>query len=988
MVLSGLQGLHVDKLILRGVLGVPGSSVNLISIFQVLESGADMKVAADRLDIFKDGQPVLTAPQRAGVWSLRAEPARALAAKVTPELWHRRFGHLGYDNLAKLSERDMIKGISVTPAEFKEAAAVPCEPCIKAKQHKLPHPPSNSDTRAPLELLHMDVCGPIQVPSLGGSVYLATFLDDYSKLSIVRPLHSKAEVAAEVMAVIELLENQSGSKVLVARTDNGTEYVNKALSEYFARKGILHQTTVRYTPEQNGAAERLNRTLMEKVPAMLEDSGLPKELWAEAAVTASYIRNRSPVAGRAHTPWELFYEVKPDASNMRVFGARAYVLVPKELRRKLDSHSDSGRFVGYDTSSKGYRIYLDSGRISVASDVIFVEEGKVMAPAHEIMGSDDEAEEEHAPEHGDELGGADDGGEAGDAEDAGAGAGAHPDDDTGADAEDSAVVHGPDPGAQGASSRYPRRVREQAKEFWKVPPHAMVAIAEPATMEEALQSSQAAEWTQAMDEEMESLRANNTWTLERAPGIVTPIPVKWVCKIKKDANGSIERYKARLVAKGFRQREGVDYDEVFAPVSKHATLRALLAIVASRDMQLHHLDIKTAFLNGELEEDVWVEQPAGYQEGEPGMACHLNRALYGLRQAPRAWHLKLKEELAAMGFTTCDADAALFVRKGDKGNTYLLIYVDDILIASDTEREVESVKAAIKQVFDARDLGEASFFLGMIIERDRANRSIKLTQARMTANIVDKYGLSDAKPRSLPLDPALRLMQGEGERLDASTAESYAQLVGSLLYLSVCTRPDIAQAVGALSKFMASPTTIHWQAALGIVRYLAGTAQYALNFGGGDSTLEGYCDADYAGDLDTRRSTTGYVFILNGGAISWCSKRQPTVAASTSEAEYIAAAQAVKEALWLRHLLKDFAESVGAIKIHADNQSALKLMRNPVLSMRSKHIDVVYHFARERVARKEVKFVYAKTENMLADMLTKPVARAKLIYCCNGIGVS
>ncbi|KAK9806822.1 hypothetical protein WJX72_003845 [[Myrmecia] bisecta] len=306
MVLSGLQGLHVDKLILRGVLGVPGSSVNLISIFQVLESGADMKVAADRLDIFKDGQPVLTAPQRAGVWSLRAEPARALAAKVTPELWHRRFGHLGYDNLAKLSERDMIKGISVTPAEFKEAAAVPCEPCIKAKQHKLPHPPSNSDTRAPLELLHMDVCGPIQVPSLGGSVYLATFLDDYSKLSIVRPLHSKAEVAAEVMAVIELLENQLGSKVLVARTDNGTEYVNKALSEYFARKGILHQTTVRYTPEQNGAAERLNRTLMEKVRAMLEDSGLPKELWAEAAVTASYIRNRSPVAGRAHTPWELF----------------------------------------------------------------------------------------------------------------------------------------------------------------------------------------------------------------------------------------------------------------------------------------------------------------------------------------------------------------------------------------------------------------------------------------------------------------------------------------------------------------------------------------------------------------------------------------------------------------------------------------------------------------------------------------------------------
>ena len=218
----------------------------------------------------------------------------------------------------------------------------------------------------------MDVCGPMQVPSLGGSVYLATFLDDYTKLSTVRPLRSKSDVASTVMAVIELLENQSGKKLLVVRTDNGTEYVNKALSEYFARKGVIHQTTVRYTPEQNGAAERLNRTLMEKVRAMLEDSGLPKELWAEAAMTASYLRNCSPVTGRAKTPWELFFQKKPDVSNMRVFGARAYVLVPKELRRKLDSHSESGRFVGYDTSSKGYRIYLDDGRIIVACDVIFV----------------------------------------------------------------------------------------------------------------------------------------------------------------------------------------------------------------------------------------------------------------------------------------------------------------------------------------------------------------------------------------------------------------------------------------------------------------------------------------------------------------------------------------------------------------------------------------------------------------------------------------
>ena len=257
----------------------------------------------------------------------------------------------------------------------------------------------------------------------------------------------------------------------------------------------------------------------------------------------------------------------------------------------------------------------------------------------------------------------------------------------------------------------------------------------------------------------------------------------------------------------------------------------------------------------------------------------------------------------------------------------------------------------------------------------------------MATDLVTKYGLLDGKARSIPLDASLQLSKDDGDRLDKSTP--YTHLVGSLLYLSVCTRPDIAQAVGALSKFMASPTTVHWQAAKGVLRYVAGTTDYGLKFGGNASGLVGYCDADYAGDRDTRRSTTGYVFILNGGAISWSSKRQATVAASTTEAEYVAAAQAVKEALWLRNLLADLdlAQDGGTITIYADNQSAIKLLKNPVVSMRSKHIDVVYHFARERVARKEVKFEYVKTEHMLADMLTKPVSKAKHTYCCSGIGV-
>ena len=732
---------------------------------------------------------------------------------------------------------------------------------------------------------------------------------------------------------------------------------------------------MRYTPEQNGAAERLNRTLLERVRAMLEDSGLPKTLWAEAAVTASYIRNRSPVASRDKTPWELFFGQQPDVSNMKIFGARAFVHVPKELRKKLDSHSETGYMVGYPPDTKGYRIYLDSGGIRIARDVIFSEE---IARDDPKMHTELQQREAYVPVGEDDIQSPREASEQAEEEDS-----AQEEEDTGAEEQQEEEDN------TSGAARYPSRSRQAPKEWWRHPRAMLgVEIVEPAALEDAMQSEHAEQWKQAMDEEMASLLANHTWTLERAPPGIRPIPVKWVFKLKRDINGSVERFKARLVAKGFRQREGVDFDEVFAPVSKYATLRALLAKVASEDMELHQLDIKTAFLNGELEEDVYVQQAPGYEEGAKDVACHLHRALYGLRQAPRTWHMRLKEELESMGFTASEADPGLYLLQKESGSAYILVYVDDMLIAAGDLQSIKKIKGALMSAFDARDLGEASLFLGMAIERDRSNRHIKLSQSRMAAELVSKYGLQEGKTRRVPLSPSVHLSREDGELLD-KTESSYTHLVGSLLYMSVCTRPDIAQAVGALAKFMATPTTVHFQAAKGVLRYIAGTKDYGINFSGKDQGgLRGYCDADYAGDLDTRRSTTGYVFIINGGAICWSSKRQPTVAASTTEAEYMAAAHAVKEALWLRKLATDLQLSMeGAILIHADNQSAIKLLRNPISSMRSKHIDVIYHFARERVARKEVKFEYIRTEHMVADMLTKPVPQEKHELCCRGMGV-
>lgn len=465
-----------------------------------------------------------------------------------------------------------------------------------------------------------------------------------------------------------------------------------------------------------------------------------------------------------------------------------------------------------------------------------------------------------------------------------------------------------------------------------------------------------------------------------------PIPVKWVFKVKRDAQGNIERYKARLVAKGFMQREGVDFTEVFAPVSKYSTLRVLLSVVVEYGLYLQQLDVKTAFLNGELEEDIWMVQPPGYEEGGPDVACHLHKSLYGLRQAPRAWHAKLKSTLENLGFKASEADAGLFTVVMNGHKVYLLVYVDDILIASKDVGIVHSVKISLGSAFDVRDMGEPAYFLGMEVTRKEG--WIKLSQRKAVSDMVAKFGMGDAKTKSTPLSVSTRITQEGSRGVDKSKCP-YTELVGGLLYIAGCTRPDIAHAVGALSRYMSRPTEHHWSLAKGVLRYLSSTIDQGIVYTKGAGSLVGYCDADYAGDVDTRRSTTGYVFTLLGGAISWSSKLQPTVALSTAEAEYMAAASAVKEALWLRKLIIDLEYGNShPVLIRCDNQAALKLLVNPIVSARSKHIDVLHHFARERVARREVRFEYCSTDRMIADSFTKAVPEHKFVLCCQGMGLA
>jgi hypothetical protein len=405
--------------------------------------------------------------------------------------------------------------------------------------------------------------------------------------------------------------------------------------------------------------------------------------------------------------------------------------------------------------------------------------------------------------------------------------------------------------------------------------------------------------------------------------------------------------------------------------------------VAAEDMQLHQLDVKTAFLNGELEEEVWVKEPPGYETGT-GNVYRLHKALYGLKQAPRAWYAKLKQELTVLGFTPSVSDPGLFILSGNNV-VYALVYVDDILLAGKDLTIIESVKASLSSKFALHDLGTAGTFIGFDIKRDHAAGTLRISQRKMIAEVLSNYGMTSVRTVSTALSPGTKLTKA-GEPLDKTT-HPYSELIGSLLYISVCTRPDISYAVGALARYMSCPTEEHWTAAKHILRYLAGTIDYGIIYSAGDLKLLGFCDSDWAGDSDTRRSTTGYVFMLNGGSISWSSRLQQTVAASTTEAEYMAAAYATKEALWLQSLMRDFNVETRTVVIKSDNQAAISLIQNPITSARSKHIDVIYHFTRERASRGDVTFTYVSTKDNVADILTKALEKPLFEVCRKGLGM-
>ncbi|KAI5348230.1 hypothetical protein L3X38_001117 [Prunus dulcis] len=852
------------------------------------------------------------------------------------QTWHKRLGHLNEQSIRMLANQDMVHGL---PSLDKDFAV--CEGCKLGKQHRDSFP-AESTWRAqfPLELVHTDICGPMQIASMSENRYFLLFIDDYTRMAWVYFLRNKSNDVECFKKFKAMTELQSGHKVKSFRSDRGGEFMSNEFLTYCSEAGIQRQLTVAYSPQQNVVVERKNRTVIEMAKSMLHEKSLPYEFWAEAVHTAVYLLNRCLSKSlKKMTPFEAYTGRKPGIAHLKVFGCLCHVLIPSVLRHKLEENSHKCIFVGYGLCEKGYRLYDPKTRkIILSRDVYFDEEASwkwenpsnadVRMPMPDGNQGTAETEQRVLDEQSQFL-------------------------DTQMQMEEEIAPQGEE--MLDETQRF-----DHTPHKWRsindIMTQCNMCIVEPDSFEEAdLDES----WRSAMEAEFKMIEKNNTWKLVDRPFDKPVIGVKWVYKVKLNLDGTVQKNKARLVAK---------------------------ALVAQKEWNLFQLDVKSAFLNGILKEEVYVEQPQGYvQESKETKVYRLNKALYGLKQAPRAWYDEIDAYFNTAGFKKSLSEATLYIKTSDTSGIIIVsLYVDDIIYTGSCPKMLEEFKQDMMQHYEMTDLGLLHHFLGMGVEQ--TDKHIFIHQKKYAMKILEKFGMRDCKSVAIPLVVNEKLCREDGS--EAADENEFRQIVGSLLYLTA-TRPDVMFASSLLARCMHNPSKKHMGTAKRVLRYIQGTLDFGIEFAKGKTaTLIGYCDSDWAGSEDDMRSTSGYAFTLGSGMFSWAPIKQNTVALSTAEAEYVSTAEATSQAKWLRFVLEDFGEEqVEETPILCDNTSAIVISRNPVHHQKTRHISRKFHFIREAIQAKEIELVYCKTEDQIADILTKDLPKDRFVRLRSLLGV-
>ncbi|KAH7465285.1 Retrovirus-related Pol polyprotein from transposon TNT 1-94 [Fusarium oxysporum f. sp. matthiolae] len=996
--LKGLDGPR--HLALDNSVYSPEGRVNLVSISALTRKGAKISFGDNQSRVAYDNQVILTATVRSGIYVVD-QPDEAINAALAslvisdPELqiWHERLGHLSENGIKAL--KGMAHGIH--PILRGEN----CEPCIVGKQKERPHQKSIRKGTYPLECVHADIAGPFPDTAYDGSRYWVVFVDDFTRMGWAYAVREKSEFTRCFKYFLDTYERPE-RRCHYLHVDQGGENRSDQLCIFCDNKGISIYYTATDQHEQNGIAEAFNRVLQEKVTPTLERSNLPRKLWPYILYAAVYIRNRSPSKALNKTPYEAWFGDKPDLSHLRVIGANGWAILPSAKRQKLRAKTIQCRLLGYQGSSN-YIVVDNNSRVFIANNVIFDESSfheatgtptgskRTRSEGPTLYPEPEPSPKKAAPPRHDAIPQVEE---------------IISEDETGTIHVRTSEPHHDLTGPTDWDKEL--RVSQRSTKA-KLPSrylllgtntltnllcaHVNLAAsledeAEPRTIKEAQDSLQWENWLEGMTAEMDSIKGNGVYTLAKLPPDRKALRGKWVFKLKRGANGEILRFKARYVVRGFEQQEGVDYNETFASVVKPMTYKAIFAIAAALDLELEQMDVKTAFLYGNIDEEIYVGQPEGFDDGT-GRVWELRKALYGLKQSPRIWYQTLSLFLQEQGFQPLVSDMGVFVN----GQTYIAVYVDDLLIAGPSKRDIEMIKRSLNQRFSMTDLGPCHFYLGMSITRNRRQRRLSLSQKGYIEKVLKEFGLWDSKPTATPvatakLEPAL-----DDEDTHSDRKHWYAKAIGCLMYAMLGTRPDIAFGVSLCSRYLANPTKAQEAAVKRIMRYLRGTCDFKLEFRGDIRPLTGYTDSDWAGDTETRRSTAGYIFNVGSGAISWAAKRQQSVALSTCEAEYMGQTQATKEAIWLRTLLKELlgglnaTDQIAATIIYGDNQGAIAMTKNPQYHSRTKHIAIQEHFVREKTASGEVEMNYIPTDKQVADGLTKALPKDRFQLFRKALGV-
>ncbi|CAG9134816.1 unnamed protein product [Plutella xylostella] len=789
------------------VLYVPDLATNLLSVSQLMKKGNKVTFEDNYCYIYNQrSELVATADLADGVYKLKIKEVNCLFTSASGDVWHRRFGHINSKDL------NLMRDGAVHGLQYKDKAQATktnCIVCCEGKQSRLPFSHNGNRGSELLDVVHADVCGPMEHRSIGGMKYFLLFVDDYSRMAFVYFLKTKDEVFSYFKSFKQLVENQTGRKLKVLRTDNGTEFCSKVFEKYLQDAGVIHQKTCPYTPEQNGLCERLNRSVVEKARCLIYDAGLSKRFWGEAVNTAVYLRNRSIASGlNNRTPYEIWTGSKPDVSNLRIFGSKTMVHVPKERRLKWDKKAHQCILVGYSDNVKGYRVYNpNNDNVTIARDIVVIEEGieqkqeesyidisesstnttvkeeqkdtQQVGETIDTRKLESQDEKEEKPSMGEESLNS----EEEDFQDSSAVLRAEPEmgalPGTAAECFDGAESAA---GTADTSDLPSKRLRKRPDRygFSNVCVSSELSANE-LSLHEAMNGPECEQWKLAMQSELKSFKDNDAWELVSVPPSGTIVQCKWVFKKKFDNNNKVI-YRARLVAKGYMQRPGIDYDQTFAPVLRHSTLRLLFALAVQLNLDICHLDVKTAFLNGFLDENVYMMKPVGLQcntDDDESKVLLLKRAIYGLKQSSRAWYQRVDELLQSLGYKKSDLEPCLFTKVNKDVKIIIALYVDDFFVFSNCEKETKELKEALSSKFELKDLGCIKNCLGMRVIVNKQEGSITIDQESYIEELLNKFNISECKSADTPIESKINLSKGavggDGDDSDDKEKEEEAE---------------------------------------------------------------------------------------------------------------------------------------------------------------------------------------------------------------------